>query len=161
MTFVANNFSVIDRRSGLDRRKRHLPIFSKYWLTGKRAVVRRKEDRKRPYRIDRHSARTGIAVILIVTLSVIDAVLTLDLVSRGATELNPIMAYYLGRSPLAFFSVKYLLTWAGVVLILLNKSSYLFNTKIQVKILFIIFIIPFVLVVQWELYLLFSNGFLD
>lgn len=156
MNYAANSFSAFDRRSGFDRRQGQLPIFSKYWLTGKRTVMRRKEDRKRPYIIDRHSPKTVTAILLIIMLSVMDAVLTLDLVSRGATELNPVMAYYLGHSPLTFFIVKYLLTWAGVVLILLNKNSFIFNTRIQVKFLFIAFIIPFALVVQWELYLLFS-----
>ena len=156
MSSVSNKLHDFDRRSGFDRRCGNIGVFSKYWLTGRRAVIRRVEDRQRHYRIDRYSAKTLAVILLIVMLSVIDAILTLDLISRGAGELNPIMDYYLGHGPLAFFGVKYFLTWAAVIIILLNKNIYLFNTKIQAKVLFIVFLVPLVLVVQWEVYLLFT-----
>ena len=53
-----------------------------------------------------HSPRTLAGVLLIVVLCVVDSYLTIDLVSRGGEELNPIMAFYLNRSPLLFFMVK-------------------------------------------------------
>ena len=95
-------------------------------------------------------------ILLIVMLSIIDAILTLHLVDRGATELNPVMNYYLGHGPLAFFWVKYMLTSAALIIVLTNKTAYLFNTRFQVKILFVVFLVPFVLVIQWEIYLLYS-----
>ena len=156
MSSVSNKLYAFDRRSGFDRRCGQIGVFSKYWLTGRRAVIRRAEDKQRHYRIDRYSAKTLAAILLIVMLSVIDAILTLDLISRGAGELNPVMNYYLNHGPLAFFGVKYFLTWAAVTIILLNKNIYLFNTKIQAKILFIVFLVPLVLVIQWEVYLLFT-----
>jgi hypothetical protein len=145
-----------ERRSGYDRRYRTLGIWSKYWFTGRRAAVRRMEDKRRSYRIDRHSARTLAVILLIIILSIIDAILTLHLLDRGATELNPLMDYSLGHGPLTFFWVKYMLTSAALIIILTNKTAYLFNTKFQVKILFVVFLVPFVLVIHWELYLLFS-----
>lgn len=156
MNSVPCKLPSFERRSGYDRRHRQLGILSKYWLTGRRAAARREEDRQRAYRIDRHSSRTLAVILLIVMLSIIDAILTLHLVDRGATELNPVMDYYLGHGPLAFFWVKYLLTSAALIIILTNKTAYLFNTKFQVKILFVVFLVPFVLVIQWELYLLFN-----
>jgi len=59
-------------------------------------------------------------------------------------------------SPTALFWVKCLLTSAALIIILTNKTAYLFNTRFQVKILFVVFLVPFVLVIQWELYLLYS-----
>ena len=156
MDSVPDKSPSFERRSGYDRRHRKLGILSKYWLTGRRAGVRREEDKQRAYRIDRHSSRTLAVILLIVILSIIDAILTLHLVDRGATELNPVMNYYLGHGPLAFFWVKYMLTSAALIIILTNKTAYLFNTRFQVKILFVVFLVPFVLVIQWELYLLFS-----
>ena len=156
MDSVPNKLPSFERRSGYDRRHRRLGILSKYWLTGRRAGVRREEDKQRAYRIDRHSSRTLAVILIIVLLSVIDAILTLHLVDRGATELNPVMDYYLGQGPLTFFWVKYMLTSAALIIILTNKTAYLFNTRFQVKILFVVFLVPFVLVIQWELYLLFS-----
>ena len=156
MDSVPDKLHSFERRSGYDRRYRQLGILSKYWLTGKRAAVRREEDKQRAYRIDRHSPKTLAVILLIVILSVIDAILTLNLVDRGATELNPIMDYYLGHGPLTFFWVKYMLTSAALIIVLTNKTACLFNTRFQVKVLFVVFLVPFVLVIQWELYLLYS-----
>jgi len=98
---------------------------------------------------------TLAAILLIVSLSILDAVFTLDLVSHGAKELNPVMAYYLNHGPLVFFGVKYFLTCASIVLVLLIKDIYSTKSKVQTKILFVLLMIPFALVVQWELYLIF------
>ena len=143
-----------DRRSGRDRRSDHVPFASRYLLIGRRKGQRRKEDRL-TYRVpDRFSPKTYAAIYLIIILSVLDAFFTVDLVSRGATELNPVMAYYLSHGPIVFFWTKYLLTTAAVMIILLNQQSFL-QKKIGVNVLFVLLIIPFALVVQWELYLIF------
>jgi hypothetical protein len=156
MNALPGKLPSFERRSGYDRRHRKLGILSKYWFTGRREAVRREEDKQREYKVDRHSSKTLAVILLIVMLSIIDAILTLHLVDRGATELNPVMDYYLDHGPLAFFWVKYMLTSTALILILTNKTAHLFNTRFQVKILFIVFLIPFVLVIQWELYLVFS-----
>jgi hypothetical protein len=100
-----------------------------------------------------HSPKTLSLILLILLLSITDAFLTLDLINRGAVELNPIMAYYLNHSELAFFGMKYLLTCASVLVILIIKDVYLFKTKVQGKILFVFHIIVLTSVVHWELYL--------
>ena len=148
------NAAVEEKRSGSDRRDGKLLAFSKYWLTGKRAVLRRKEDRENPGWIDRHSPKTLAAILIIISLSIMDAMFTLILVSHGAVELNPFMAYYLNHSPLLFFSIKYLMTCAAILLVLFTKNTRLFRTRLRVKTLFIFFIIPFALVVQWEIFLI-------
>jgi hypothetical protein len=94
------------------------------------------------------------AVLCIICLTIVDAYLTLDLVSRGAEELNPIMAYCLERSPLAFFTVKYLVTCASIMMILSIKEIYIFGGKIRCEALFAFFIIALASVVQWQLILL-------
>ena len=127
----------------------------KHFLTGSLAVLRRHDDRQRPHKIDRHSSMTLAAILLIVSLSILDAVFTLDLVGHGAEELNPVMAYYLNHGPLVFFGMKYFLTCASIVLILLIRDIYSTKSKVQTKILFVLLMIPFALVVQWELYLIF------
>jgi hypothetical protein len=143
-----------DQRSGADRRKNTPPIFSKYWVTGRRAALRREEDRQRPYRLDRHGVKTFLLILLIIMLSISDALLTLYLIDHGASEINPLMAYFLSHGPLVFFAAKYFLTCTAIIIVLFNKNMYLFNTKIRVKILFFLFLIPFALVVNWELYLI-------
>jgi hypothetical protein len=65
--------------------------------------------------------------------------------------MNPIMAYYLGQGPMVFFTVKYLLTWASLTLILALKETRFFGSRIQSKSLLWLFMIALALVVQWEL----------
>ena len=154
MSPSTNNLANFEKRSGVDRRKRALPIFSKYWLTGRRAALRRTEDRQRPCDIDRYSPKILTAILLIITLSVLDAIFTLYLVDRGVDELNPFMACYIDHSPLLFFWVKYFLTCASILLILFSTNVYLFKTKIQAKVLFVLMPIPFALVVQWQVRLI-------
>jgi hypothetical protein len=143
-----------ERRSGLDRRRAKTPFYSIYCLTGRRSAVRREQDMQRPHIIDLHSSKTFATILFIILLSILDAFFTLDLVSRGAVEINPVMAYYLNRSPFAFFGIKYLLTCASIILILSIKNVYLFKTRVQAKIVFVFFGIALALVIQWELYLI-------
>jgi hypothetical protein len=105
-----------------------------------------------------HGPRVFFAVLCIISLSIVDAYLTLELVSRGAEELNPIMAYYLEKSPLTFFTVKYLLTCAAIIMILSIKESYLFGSKVRGEVLFGFFIVTLAAVVQWQLILLLYVG---
>jgi hypothetical protein len=102
---------------------------------------------------EKHGPRLVAAILVMVMLSVLDAFLTLELIHRGAKEVNPVMAYYLSLGPLVFFSVKYFLTTAFILLVLIFKNVRLFGTRFQVKMLLPILIIPLALTVQWELFL--------
>jgi hypothetical protein len=101
----------------------------------------------------RHGPKLVAVILVMVLLSVLDAFLTLELIQRGATEVNPVMAYYLSRGPLVFFSVKYFLTAASILLVLIYKNVHLFGTRFQVKMILPILLIPLVLTVNWELFL--------
>jgi hypothetical protein len=156
MDAFANNSLNLTRRSGLERRTGKTSIFGncKYWVNGRRAYPRREEDRQKSYRTDRHDVKTLAAILTIITLSILDAILTIYLISRGAVEVNPIMAYCLKHGPLKFFGVKYFLTCASIILLLINKNVYLFKHRIRTESVFIAVVILFALVVQWELYLI-------
>ena len=146
----------VERRRGEDRRKKGIPIFSKYWLTGKREVFRREGDIRIYERVDRYSPKTLAIILIILMLSTMDAIFTLVLTNEGATELNPLMAYYLGHGPLVFFWAKYTLTCASTLLIFFNQHLYIFRNRVPMKVLYLFMIIPYALVVQWELYLIYS-----
>jgi hypothetical protein len=103
-----------------------------------------------------HGPRTFAAVLVIVVLSVADSYLTIDLVSCGGKELNPIMAYYLNQSPLLFFLVKYWLTCAAIVIILSIKNNYILGTKIRAGFLLVFFLFALALAAQWQLFLLYE-----
>ena len=153
-TTTTNQISDFKKRIGPDRRQEKTPLFSKYSLKGRRIALRREDDRLKLFVPDRHSPKTFAIILTIVMLSMLDAILTLELIGRGASELNPIMDYYLNFGPLVFFWTKYLLTFASTLLILFHQEAYLFRSKVQAKVLYFFLMIPFVLVVYWELHLL-------
>jgi hypothetical protein len=53
--------------------------------------------------------------LLVIGLNLLDAFCTLVHLSRGAVELNPLMRFLLGISPVAFLLGKYLLACSGVL----------------------------------------------
>ncbi len=132
-----------------------MAILSKHSRVGKRQVVRRREDRQKSYGVDRYSLKTFVTILLVISLSILDASLTLFLIHNGASEVNPVMAYFLDHGPLVFFGAKYLITSCSLLFLLPYMNSYIFGTKVRAKILFVLFAIPFALVVNWELYLIF------
>ncbi len=142
-----------ERRSGIDRRRVHQPLLSRYRLAGKRSRPRRRSDRERAYFLDRYSYRTFLVVLAIVLLSILDAALTLHLMRRGASEVNPVMAYFLSHGPTVFFVAKYALTAFSILVILVYGNNFLFGTRLRVKLLFIGALLPFGLVVLWEIFL--------
>ena len=152
----ANMFYIVERRSKVDRRKKTKQLFSKHRFMGSRGYVRRKDDKKNEYLIDRYSYKLLALIFLIIFLSIIDAGLTLFLLDKGATEINPVMAYFLTHGPIVFFLAKYLLTTFSLLIILVYSNTYLFSTRLRTKVLFGLFLIPFILVVYWEFFLISS-----
>ena len=154
MNITTKDHRTFEKRTRIDRRQLKTPLFSKYSLTGRRTTRRRTEDRLKNFIPDRHSPKSFAVILVIIMLSITDAILTLDLISHGASELNPIMAYYLEHGPLVFFWMKYLLTFAAIILIFFHEEIYLFKNRVQVKVLYFFLIIPFAMVVCWELHLI-------
>ena len=143
-----------DRRSGQDRRKR-LTSWRQMMFYGQRQTIRREVDRQRLIWVDKYSPALFILILIVVLLSMADAILTLFLVNRGATEINPIMAYCLSLGPSMFVLVKYALTCISVLVLLVLSNVFIFRIKIYAKTIFHYIIGVFSCVVLWELYLVF------
>lgn len=60
-------------------------------------------------------------------LSSVDAFFTLQLIDRGAIEMNPIMAILIGKGTLAFAASKMLLTGLGILVLVFLSRSRIFN----------------------------------
>ena len=60
-------------------------------------------------------------------LSCMDAFFTLQLIDRGAIELNPVMALMIGKGTLAFAATKMLLTGVGILVLVFLSRSRVFN----------------------------------
>ena len=145
-----------DRRSGIDRRSASGTVSGARLKGGRREHNRRREDQQKFFVADRYSQRLFGAIILILLLSVLDGLLTLYLINHGATEINPIMNYYLNVGPYAFFSVKYALTAFAVLVLLFCQNIFLRRIRIYTRSIFYFIAAALMTVVAWELYLIFG-----
>ena len=144
-----------EKRSGEDRRTHRFPKLRYLLFPGRRTKVRRKEDLDHTFYFDRYSSSLFAAIVAILLLSVLDALLTLHLISVGSTELNPVMSYFLEYGPFVFMGVKYFLTCFGVVILLLFRNVLRKRSITHAQHLFSYIIGAFTTVIVWELYLIF------
>lgn len=142
-------------RSVGDRRRKTLPPLRYLIAGGRRRRVRRLEDSHRIVLLDRYSPKMLAAILGILLLSLLDAALTLYLVEQGASELNPVMDYFLKKGPLIFTVTKYLLTCIAVLIFLALANSIVPRSNFKAKKLFPYALIAFGGVVVWELVLIF------
>ena len=147
-----------ERRCGMDRRQSNRDDIRYYLINGRRESARREEDQTRIFFFDRYNQRIFAAITAILMLSIFDALLTLILIERGSTELNPVMAYFLEYGPLPFIISKYLLTSFGVVVLLIFKNVFINRINMYTHSLFSCVIFAFSTVIIWELFLLFTAG---
>ena len=144
-----------EKRSGSDRRVRKIRMLTYLFIPGRRHWTRRKEDGQKFILFDRYSSKLFVAIILILFLSILDALLTLYLIENGFLEINPVMAYFLEFGPLIFMGAKYFLTSMGVVILLIFKNGFFVKPKFHGELLFSYVIIALSTVILWELYLVF------
>ncbi len=150
MTF----YTGLERRSGKDRRQDQISTFKRLFSSGLRESMRRAEDRNCIVVFDRYKPSLVVSIIIVLTLSLLDALLTLILLSQGAKELNPIMKFYLDYGTHEFIYVKYGLTVLPMIIILFSKEALITRYRIDIGVLFHVFAVIFGIVIVWELYLL-------
>jgi hypothetical protein len=116
----------LDRRSGIERRT---TTFAAYWH-GARNPRRRAGRRATDHRpiIDWHSPRLLIPVFAILGLCVLDGTLTVLLMTHGAREVNPVMAWFLSHNLLWFALAKLALTGVGLCVLVACSRMRLFRT---------------------------------
>ena len=115
-----------ERRSGHERR--HLSLHA-YWhgaRAPRRRSGRRATDTFYPI-IDWHSPRVFAWVMAILALCVCDGVLTVLLMSHGATEANPFMALFVPHSLGWFAAIKLVLTSIGTLVLVACSRMRLFR----------------------------------
>ena len=144
-----------EKRCGKDRRTHRFPKLKYLLFAGRRARVRREEDWEGTFYFDRYSSNIFAAIVLILLLSVLDALLTLYLVEKGSTELNPVMSYFLKYGPFVFMGAKYFLTCLGVVILLLFRNTLRKRSVTHARHIFSYIIGAFTSVILWELCLIF------
>ncbi len=93
----------------------------KYLLKGSREGVRRRDDPQEVY-VDLFGVRDFSVVLIVLFLSVLDAVFTIYHLSHGAEELNLLMAYALHIGIGYFFVIKYTITAISVLILCVHKN---------------------------------------
>lgn len=146
-----------EKRSGDDRRKDNKTRLKYLFFNGRRESFRRDEDREKAFFFDRYNHKFFLAITVILMLSILDALLTLIVIDRGATELNPVMAHFLEYGTLTFVIAKYILTCIGVLILLIFKNVFLTRIKIYTRSLFPCVIFVFMAVIAWELFLIYTS----
>jgi hypothetical protein len=116
---------------------------------GRRHFIRRGADRKTHLYVDRYDHGLLIPLLLIIVLSVFDAWFTVFYVERGAREINSFMDILIGYGNIYFFTVKYVATGLGLIILCIYKNLFIS----RIGILFILFL--YFLVFTHHIYFIF------
>ncbi len=146
------SYAHVERRSGADRRIRSLAAYWRGSLNPRRRAGRRESDTVYPI-IDWHPPRVFAFVFAILLLSVCDGVLTVMLISLGATEANPFMALFVPHSLGWFAAVKLTLTSLGSMVLVACSRMKLFRSIPGEALLAVIFL-GYLLLIVYELEML-------
>lgn len=141
-------------RCGVDRRRRPTGPLDALRLSGRRARVRRAEDKGDVAFVDRFPARTLALVVGVLALTLLDGVLTLELLDTNSEEINPLMRELIARGPLWFLMGKYTLTAVGLPFLVVYEDYRLFATGFRVRFLLPIFLTLYLVLVAYQLHLL-------
>jgi hypothetical protein len=114
-----------ERRLSVDRRQTTLRTFLQSGFTPRRRGARRFDERHMP--IDWHEPYLLGLAVTILLLNVVDAFLTLTLLTTGAREANPFVAFILNTHPQLFALTKMGLTGVGVLILVAVARIRLFN----------------------------------
>jgi len=127
------------------------------WLcltSPRRTQGRRRADRRFPIQ-DVFSQGALIIAAVLMVLSLTDAFLTLNILARGGTEVNPVMNYMLGFGTFAFVASKMLMTAIPVAALTAAGNLIVFNL-IRVRTVTAVLVGMYCALIVYELILLSS-----
>jgi hypothetical protein len=140
-----------ERRMRIERRSLSLRTFLKGSVTPRRRDNRRGSEFEGL--LDWHEPHLMYLAVTILMLSVTDALLTLNLISKGAHEANPIMNYLLMQTPMLFATIKMALTGGGIVVLVALARARIFRI-IRISKIIHWCVIGYVALITYEAWLL-------
>lgn len=148
----------LSRRKVPDRRRHATPFISRYtFWGGRRKYTRRGIDRKSHLFVDVYSARIWILLLSLISLSTVDAHFTLLLThERLAVELNPVMAYYLGKGSSKFLLGKLFLTIVSIIVFCICKNIILARIGVVIAVLAYLGVVIYELNILYSCHVLFQ-----
>ena len=154
MQTAAIDPSYSDRREQSDRRSFSSKTLYYGVIRSRRRHARRENDHLTTY-MDWYQGKLMLFALGILLLSVTDAVLTLHLISNGASEVNPVMNYFLNQGIQIFVSAKMLMTAVPLVLLTAASNYALFN-RLRIASIFPVMLGSYMMLFLYELFLIFS-----
>lgn len=145
---------VSGRRGLADRRKQPTSPWDALRRGGRRMTVRRDEEREGAYFVDRFDAVTFALILALLALTLIDGLLTIELLDVNSEEFNPLMDHLLSLSHGAFLMGKYVLTAAGLPFLIVYKNYPMFGTRFRVGYLLHVFVGLYLALITYQLVLL-------
>ena len=118
--------SLNETRASDDRREFSWRTVFFGFLRSRRRDTRR-DNEDAPMYTDWHHPWLFFLATGIMLLSCMDAFFTLQLLDRGAIEINPAMAVMIGQGTLAFAATKMLLTGLGILILVFLSQTRMFN----------------------------------
>ena len=141
----------MERRSVRERRRLTIRTFLQSSFTPRRRDSRREHESDGV--VDWHEPELLFLALTILLLSVTDAFFTLTLLTNGATEANPFLAYVLRNSPGSFAILKMALTGCGVVVLVAIARARVFRF-VRVKTILQWVLAGYVAVVAYEVWMM-------
>lgn len=141
-----------ERRNRLERRHRRFWSIAYGSFNPRRRAVRRTAEHHLQF-VDWHHPHLLGAALGILLLCSIDAILTLTLISQGASEVNPVMAELMYRD-IAMFAVGKMFMTGGGVLTLVALSRCRIFGKVRVDLGLYLTLAGYVGLIAYEMSLL-------
>ncbi len=152
---VEQHLPASGQRNGSERRQIGIKsMFYALFLTRRRDP--RREGEPVAYYTDWYSVPLFLLAVGIVLLCVADAFFTLQLISLGASELNPIMAYLLDKGLYLFVGIKMALTVSAIIVLVMHQRFAFFRLVKTYHILLLTFL-SYAALIAYELTLLGLN----
>lgn len=142
-----------ERRTRPDRRRRIWWSIVYGSFNPRRRRPPRRGDESRFHTLDWHGAHLLAVSISILIFSIADAFLTLELISAGAMEINPLMATFISGDVTVFAELKMAMTGLSVLLMVL-LSRYRFMRLVRVEILLYGALLAYVSLIGYEVWML-------
>jgi hypothetical protein len=141
-----------------DRRRQPTPLWAVLGLNGRRMRCRRAAEHAQPYFVDRFPPVLLLAIMLLIFASILDGVITLQIIQAGGDEVNPVMDRLLDHGAEPFLLGKYLLTVAGLPLLLIFRNYFLFGTRLRVGHLIPVFVGLYAVLLTYQCCLIHLNN---
>jgi len=107
-----------------DRRTQEISPFSHYRLLGRRRELRRGDGEEAAVEnLDLYPRRFMAVAVSLMLLCLMDAINTLHLLNRGASEINPVMDLLIQQDPQLFIMCKLLLTGLGMIMLMAYHNA--------------------------------------